>query len=274
MKGKDRFEGESVPTRWPVTMGEKLICHDKDCSTSGSSVKLVHRQSRLCSTAGFTLVELMVAMLIMGVILSISLPQLAVNLEHGRKAKCLSTRYHIDQDERAYYTGNNNASLTIDSRYQCPSGGICVWLVADPAVPEYPRVGCSLHYGQAAAALTSLGSTFTEITTGMSDLITKYYQQNSKYPASVSDLGLNSAEWAKPVNGLYYAYSPQTGAVVVAPTTGFTMTVNNLQGKSLTIYPDSKKNLEYVLSDGTWYYFTDKNKNNAVDISTLQVLTN
>jgi prepilin-type N-terminal cleavage/methylation domain-containing protein len=235
---------------------------------------LVRGELLLCSEAGFTLIELMVAILIMGALLSIALPQFASYPEKSRETKCLSNRYHIEQDERIYYLNNNTPSLAIDGRYRCDSGGVYAWLVADPASPDYPRLGCSLHYGQVAAALTSLGSTVTEITTGMIELITKYYQQNNKYPASLGDLGLNSAEWAQPVNGLYYTYSAQKGAVVVEPTNGFAMTVNNLKGKLLTIYPDSKKDLEYVLSDGTWYYFTDKNKNNAVDINTLQVIQN
>jgi len=118
--------------------GPDVICH---------SVTMDHRQSRLCSSAGFTLVEMVVVIALIGVLLSIAAPQLAAYLEQGRKAKCLSNRYNIEQDERTYYLNNNSASLAIDSRYQCSSGGTYAWLVSDPTAPDYPRIGCSLHYG-------------------------------------------------------------------------------------------------------------------------------
>ena len=252
----------------------QYIEKNDDSVRSRHATTSVHRQSRLSSVAGFTLVELVVVIAIVGVLLSIAAPQLAAYLEQGRKAKCLSNRYNIEQDERSYYLHNNAPSLAIDSRYQCASGGSYVWLVSDPASPDYPRVGCSLHYGQASAPLTSLGSTFTEITTGMIDLITKYYQQNNKYPADLSDLGLKPAEWAQPVNGLSYSYSPTTGSIVVEPASGFLLTVNNLTGTKVTINPNTKKDLQYVLLDGTWHYFSNYSDKGVVDISTLQVVQN
>ncbi len=228
----------------------------------------------LRSAAGFTLVELMVVIALIGVLMSVALPQFLANLEQGRKAKCLSNRYHIDQDERAYFLINNTPSLAIDSRYQCPSGGIYAWLASDPTMSEYPRIGCSVHYGAMGLTMTSLGATFAQITSSLIDLINQYYQKNSKYPSSLGDIGVNAAEFAQPVNGLYYTYSPQAGTIVVEPTGGYLMTVNNLKGKALTLYPDSNKDLEYILADGTWFYFMDKNKNFQVNIDTLQVVKN
>jgi prepilin-type N-terminal cleavage/methylation domain-containing protein len=225
-------------------------------------------------TKGFTLVEMMVVIAVIAALLSIAAPQFSVYFEQGRKAKCLSNRYHIEQDERTHYMSNNSPSLAIDSRYLCVSGGTYAWLVADPAAPEYPRVGCSLHYGQTLMALTSLGSTFTEITTAMIDLITRYVQQKNRYPRSsgdraFTDLGLNPAEWAQPVNGLLY--TPAGEQVIVEPAPGYTMTIKTTQGTTVTLTPDLNWNLLYDVPTGQWYYRKKEDKN-VVDIKTLQVI--
>ena len=256
-----------------------------DSVRSRQTVTSVHRQSRLCSAAGFTLVELVVVIALIGVLLSIAAPQLAAYLEQGRKAKCLSNRYNIEQDERSYYLHNNAPSLVIDSRYQCASGGTYVWLVSDPATSEYPSVGCSLHYGQITAnqpsptpaPLTSLGSTFTEITTSMIDLINKYKQNhNGDYPdnsgnQAFTDLGLNKTEWWKqPVNGLIY--TPAGDQVIVAPAPGYTMTMNYQSGGQLILTSNSKSNLVYDVKKGAWY--GSNNDNKSINISTIQVTKN
>ena len=254
----------------------QYLGNNDDSIRSRHPVTTVHRQSRLSSSAGFTLVEVVVVIAIIGVLLSIAAPQLAAYLEQGRKAKCLSNRYNIEQDERNYYLHNNAPSLVIDSRYQCSSGGSYVWLVSDPASPDYPRVGCSLHYGQVAATQTSLGSTFPEITTSMIDLIKKFYQDNNRYPRSwgryvFSDIGLDSVEWEQPVNGLYY--TPGGRDVKIQPAEGYALTVKNLQGETMTLTPNLNWNLFYDVPDGKWYYHS-KAPNNEVNISTLQVLNN
>jgi prepilin-type N-terminal cleavage/methylation domain-containing protein len=231
------------------------------------------RKSRML---GFTLVEMMVVIAVIAALLSIAAPQLAAYLEEGRKAKCVANRYHIEQDERTYYLNSNRTSLAIDGRYLCASGGTYAWLVNDPAAPEYPRVGCSLHYGQTPAALTSLGSTFSEITTAMIDLITRYVQQNNRYPRSsgtraFTDLGLNPAEWTQPVTGLLY--TPAGEQVIVEPATGYTMTMKTTRGATVTLTPALNWNLLYDVPTGQWYYKQKEDKN-VVNISTLQVIKN
>jgi type II secretory pathway pseudopilin PulG len=254
--------------------------NDNSVGSRRHSVTLVRRQPRLCSSAGFTLVELVVIIALIGVLLSIAAPQFAANLEQGRKAKCLSNRHNIEQDERGYALSNNAASLVIDSRYQCASGGTYVWLVSDLTSPDYPRVGCSLHYGEISApptpaALTSLGSTFSEITTAMIDLINNYYQQNHHdYPhdsgsAAFTDLGLNRADWSQPVNGLLY--TPAGDKVLVTLASGYTMTVKDSSGRVLTLTPISDWNLAYYVNKGAWYNSKNDKK---VDITTLQVTQN
>ena len=266
----------SVSTRgkWRMQYADNI----DDSARSSHSVTLVHRQSQLYSAAGFTLVELVVVIALIAVLLSIAAPQLAAYLEQGRKAKCLSNRYNIEQDERSYYLNNNAPStLPIDDRYQCPSTVLkYVWLVSDPALPDYPRVGCPIHYGQTSAPLTSLGTTFSEITTAMIDLINKFYQQNNRYPRSwgdyvFTDIGLDPAEWAQPVNGLYY--SPGGTRVTIQPAEGYTLNMKSTAGATLTLTPNLNWDLLYDVADKQWYYHR-KASENAVDINTLQVIKN
>ena len=167
----------------------------------------MHRQSRNDATAGFTLVELMVVIALIGVILSIAMPKLVVYLEQGHKAKCLSNRYHIEQDERTHYLHNNNPSLIIDSRYQCPSGGVYVWLVSDPSSPEYPRIGCSLHYAPTSdqgkkdyaivLSANALSNTIKEIYTSFDDYLTDWMARENKMPIVNNTNG--SLSWNAPL---------------------------------------------------------------------------
>jgi len=157
------------------------------------------KTSVLRNKDGFTFVDLLVVITLISVLLSIAAPQFAAYLEQGRKAKCLSNRYHIEQDERSYYLNNNNApSLTIDSRYQCPAGGAYVWLVSDPASPTYPQVGCSLHY----APSSSLSKPLIE---GLVAAWNMAEGQGNTVGAGASIGTVNGAQWGN---------DPQRGSVL------------------------------------------------------------
>jgi len=137
-------------------------------------------------------VEMVVVIAVIAVLLSIAAPQLATYLEQGRKAKCLSNRYHIEQDERTYYLNNNSLSLAIDSHYQCPSGGTYVWLVSDSASPDYPHVVCSLHYssisdqGKKNYAIVlnanAMNNTIKEVYASFADYVTDWMSKENKMP--------------------------------------------------------------------------------------------
>jgi type II secretory pathway pseudopilin PulG len=225
-------------------------------------------------TTGYILIEMIVVLAILVALLSIAVPSYVAYMDNARAAACLANRHNIEQDKIGL--NNDPPSLVIDNRYNCPSGGVYAWLVSDPSDPNYPRIGCSVHYGQTPAALTSMGSTFTEITTAMIDLIKKYVQQNGHYPKSsgksaFSDLGLNPAEWTQPVNGLLY--TPAGEQMLIKPATGYTMTIKTTQGKTVTLAPNLKWNLIYDVPTQKWYY-KQKEDYNVVNISTLQVIKN
>ena len=227
----------------------------------------------LMAPPGFSLVELVVVIALIMVLLSIAAPQVLNYIEQSRKASCLANRHHMEQDERVYHLEHSMPSLAIEDRYRCPSGGTYVWLISDPGTPGYPRLGCSLHFGDATVPLTSLGSSFTEITTAMINLITSFRDENNRYPRSwgtfvFSDLGLDPAEWGLPVNGLYY--TPGGRDVKVQPAEGYRLTVTSVQGETLSLTSNLNWNLFYDVPDGLWYYHSKAPKN-VVDINTLQV---
>ena len=97
---------------------------------------------------GFTLLEVMVVIAIIGVLASIAMPQYLAHRQKAYAAHCTANRYYIEMIEREYFVGYDLANLIIDESYKCPSGGVYVWLVSDTNDPEYPGVGCSIHLAQ------------------------------------------------------------------------------------------------------------------------------
>ena len=97
---------------------------------------------------GFTLLELMVVIAIMGVLASIAMPQYLAYRQKAYAAHCTANRYHIEMIEREYFVDHDVANLIIDESYKCPSGGVYVWFISDTNDPEYPKVGCSIHLAQ------------------------------------------------------------------------------------------------------------------------------
>lgn len=100
---------------------------------------------------GFTLLELMVVISIIGVLASIAIPQYLSYRGRARAVNCQANRYHIEMTERVYFVDNGVPGLKIDDLYKCPCGGEYVWLVSDPKDTAYPKVGCSIHYAQLPA---------------------------------------------------------------------------------------------------------------------------
>ncbi|MCD6353638.1 MAG: prepilin-type N-terminal cleavage/methylation domain-containing protein [Proteobacteria bacterium] len=138
-----------------------------------------HKNHSKDHSKGFTLLELVVAVAIIGILATIALPSYMEYIEKARAVQCLSNRYHIEVEKYGeiedHYAGNNpvkrsleesgninnpvfynlfsrvlNAGIvdasSMDEIWKCPSGGIYLW-VDDPDHPDHPRVVCSIHGG-------------------------------------------------------------------------------------------------------------------------------
>lgn len=126
---------------------------------------------------GFTLLEIMVVLAIIGALISIALPYYAAHREKAMAVACAANRHHAEMDEAAHNLAHGAPGLTIDPRYRCPAGGELVWIISDPAQAGYPRLGCSLHYFPAntgeTAVKTLFSSTFDDME-GLTPLIGKW----------------------------------------------------------------------------------------------------
>lgn len=97
---------------------------------------------------GFSLLEIMVVLAILGILVAIALPNFINAREKAQATQCMTIRRQINLDEQDYYLANNKANLVIASQHRCPSGGTLVWLISDPEKQHYPRVDCSLHFSE------------------------------------------------------------------------------------------------------------------------------
>ncbi|MBW1702470.1 MAG: type II secretion system protein [Deltaproteobacteria bacterium] len=243
------------------------------------------------NTMGFILLELMVVLGIMSALASIAIPNYMSYREKAKAASCTAHRHNIEHEVLEYFLEHRVHNPEIADKYKCPSGGVYMWIISDPDDPDYPKVGCSMHYWPTAEPpkpeppkpippkpippkpLTSLGSTFEEITSGMIGLIEKFYVEHGKYPRSwgdyrFTDIGLDPAEWGRGYNGIIY--SPCGNRVNVKPDEGYVFYVTDLKGKERKLSWEYKWNLVYSVKKGQWYYHSIKKKN-AIDISTLKV---
>lgn len=123
------------------------------------------------------------------------------------------------------------------------------------------------------APTTPLGSTFTEISNGMIELIMSYYRKHGRWPRSwgdfaFTDLGLNPKDWKDGYNGVIY--KPVGNRVAITPADGYTFVVRDINGNQLTLPSSRNWSLVYNMQTGTWHY---KNfEGPRLDISSLQVI--
>ncbi len=237
-------------------------------------------------SGGFSVVELLVVLAIFGVFASFAIPQYLIYIETAQATACLVERgqtnrmiiaYMSDHQDTAF---NSLAQLVGDGYVEevpnCPHGGQWV-LVPSSDNNGTPVVGCSIHFWPeddvVSEPLTSLGSTFDEITKAMIALINGYYEDSGRYPRSwgskaFTDIGLDPEEWGEAVEGL--EYTPRGKRLGVSPADGYTINVTLTNGQEMELPASRNWSIWYSMEDGNWYY-KNINDKNQVDISTLTV---
>lgn len=228
---------------------------------------------------GFTLVELMTVVLILGVLVMIAVPAFVNSRRAAAETACLANRAVVSKADFSYYLQSGTwspgiASLVgswIKSTPTCPESGVYTWIDEPTAEQPLRTLGCSVHYFP-VKSLTPLGSTFSEISRGMIERMLAYYAKNGRWPssrppASYTDLGLTAADWAKAVEHLNY--TPGGTKVSVTPEKGYVITVVDVKGKTRTLKA-GEQDIFYDAKTAKWYY-KEVNKGNVVDIATIQV---
>jgi type II secretory pathway pseudopilin PulG len=226
------------------------------------------------------LLEVMIVMAVISTLASIALPLYVSHTERARSAVCLANRETINKEIMAdMAAGNNPPESLSDVGYPqslCPSGGVYV-LVPAAEGREAPTVACSLHHWPKEKPppppLTSLGSTFDEITGAMITRVQQFHGENGRYPRSwgdyaFTDVGLAPDEWKTPFDGVYYA----TGGnrIKVTPAEGYVFHMTGAGGAKRVLKSGYNWSLWYSMSDGKWYYHSIKDEN-EIDISTLVI---
>ena len=105
---------------------------------------------------GFTLIELVMVVTLVGVLASIATPSYLNYIERARATQCHVDRGEVQNIIVQYYHDHPDIELQslqqlIDEGYlhsgtNCPLGGEYILIPAESVDSEYPVVACSLHY--------------------------------------------------------------------------------------------------------------------------------
>ena len=164
------------------------------------------KRRALVGQNGFTLLEVMVVLAIIGALSSIALPYYMASREKAKAVSCQSNRRHIEEIEVANYLANKTPGLDIGEEWKCPSGGVYVWLVSDPDDPDYPKVGCSIHFAGTQETESrkydidldpaALDVTIKEIYASFKDFVDIWMQKEGRIPTVSHANG--STSWNSP----------------------------------------------------------------------------
>lgn len=153
---------------------------------------------------GFTLVELMTVVLIIGILVLVAVPVMSDASIRASAITCAANRVTTEKAE-AYFrfeTGRMSDSSTeiveagfLKSTPRCPSGGVYVW--QEPAdATGYRTLACSIHFAQALEPL--FASDFTDMT-GFTPLMGAWSIKNGRlFPSTdayQNRIAFGSKDW-------------------------------------------------------------------------------
>lgn len=132
---------------------------------------------------GFTLVEIMVVIVILGIVVSVASPLYMANIRNAKETQCRSNRQAVIRAAIAYYgTIEEPSGAAIpaieelvnlgyfDTEPKCPCGGVYVWANNSYSEDELPHLGCSKHYIPTTPQLIMVNTLNSELSTLNSEL--------------------------------------------------------------------------------------------------------
>ncbi len=236
---------------------------------------------------GFTLVELLVVVAVLGILVAIAVPQFTQSKESAETAVDQANLATLNSTTGLYQfssaTADGDVFQGINSDEERMQELVEAGFISDiiePAQDDYMftwNIGLQiwkLTAEDSSVTLSPLGSAFTEISTNMISIMQKEYADTGSYGRSwgdyrYTDLGLDPADWSKPINHIYY--KPSGEDLLITPEQGYTIVVKDLNGNEKYLHSTLNWNLVYSDKDGQWYYHSIKEEN-KIDISALKVV--
>ncbi len=240
--------------------------------------------SLMCS--GFSLVELMVVVAVLGILVAIAVPIYTSNTEAARIATDQANLATLNSVTGLYrfsaVIDDGDIFNDINSDKERILRLVEAGYITDTLEPVQDEVEFNWDIGQqiwkldaqgSGIPLSPLGSTFTEISTNIIVLMQKKHAVTGSYGRTwgdfkYTDLGLDPVIWSQPVG--HIIYKPSGKDLLITPEQGYTFLVNDYNGNLRKMSSTYNWNIVYNDITENWYYHSIKD-DNLIDIETLMI---